>query len=230
MLKVENLTVNYGQVSAVKGIDFNIDKGEIVSILGANGAGKTSTLFGTMGIVKANANIDFNGEDLTKASTEDKVKKGLVLAPEDRRVFPQLSVEENLKLGSFVRGNEKENFEKVYDLFPILKDRKRQHAGSLSGGEQQMLAVGRALMSSPEILMLDEPSLGLAPLITDEIFEVLVQLKDMGVGILLVEQNALKSLKISDRAYILEIGKIATQGNAKDLLNDESVKKAYLGI
>jgi branched-chain amino acid transport system ATP-binding protein len=230
MLKVENLIVNYGHVSAVKGIDFNIDKGEIVSILGANGAGKTSTLFGTMGIVKANAKISFNGEDLTKATTEDKVKKGLVLAPEDRRVFPQLSVEENLKLGSFVRGNEKENFEKVYDLFPILKDRKRQHAGSLSGGEQQMLAVGRALMSSPEILMLDEPSLGLAPLIADEIFEVLVQLKDMGVGILLVEQNALKSLKISDRAYILEIGKIATQGNAKDLLNDESVKKAYLGI
>jgi branched-chain amino acid transport system ATP-binding protein len=230
MLKVENLTVNYGHVSAVKGINFNIDKGEIVSILGANGAGKTSTLFGIMGIVKSNAKISFNGEDLTKASTEYKVKKGLVLAPEDRRVFPQLSVEENLKLGSFARGNEKENFEKVYDLFPILKDRKKQQAGSLSGGEQQMLAVGRSLMSSPEILMLDEPSLGLAPLITDEIFEVLVQLKDMGVGILLVEQNALKSLKISDRAYILEIGNIATEGNAKSLLKDESVKKAYLGI
>jgi branched-chain amino acid transport system ATP-binding protein len=230
MLKVENLTVNYGHVSAVKGINFNIDKGEIVSILGANGAGKTSTLFGIMGIVKSNAKISFNGEDLTKASTEYKVKKGLVLAPEDRRIFPQLSVEENLKLGSFARGNEKENFEKVYDLFPILKDRKKQQAGSLSGGEQQMLAVGRSLMSSPEILMLDEPSLGLAPLITDEIFEVLVQLKDMGVGILLVEQNALKSLKISDRAYILEIGNIATEGNAKSLLKDESVKKAYLGI
>jgi branched-chain amino acid transport system ATP-binding protein len=183
-----------------------------------------------MGIVKSNAKISFNGEDLTKASTEYKVKKGLVLAPEDRRIFPQLSVEENLKLGSFARGNEKENFEKVYDLFPILKDRKKQQAGSLSGGEQQMLAVGRSLMSSPEILMLDEPSLGLAPLITDEIFEVLVQLKDMGVGILLVEQNALKSLKISDRAYILEIGNIATEGNAKSLLKDESVKKAYLGI
>src|SRR6056297_3162375 len=201
MLKVNNLKVNYGHVAAVKDISFNIDKGEIVSILGANGAGKTSTLFGTMGIIKASANIEYNGEDISKASTEEKVKKGLVLAPEDRRVFPQLSVEENLKLGSFVRGNEKENFEKVYKLFPILKDRKRQHAGSLSGGEQQMLAVGRALMSSPEILMLDEPSLGLAPLITDEIFEVLVQLKEMGVGILLVEQNALKSLKISDRAY-----------------------------
>ncbi len=230
MLKVNNLKVNYGHVAAVKDISFSIDKGEIVSILGANGAGKTSTLFGTMGIIKASSNIEYNGEDISKASTEEKVKKGLVLAPEDRRVFPQLSVEENLKLGSFVRGNEKENFEKVYKLFPILKDRKRQHAGSLSGGEQQMLAVGRALMSSPEILMLDEPSLGLAPLITDEIFEVLVQLKEMGVGILLVEQNALKSLKISDRAYILEIGKVATEGNAKDLLNDESVKKAYLGI
>lgn len=230
MLKVENLTVNYGHVSAVKGIDFYINKGEIVSILGANGAGKTSTLFGTMGIVKANVKINFNGEDLSKVSTEEKVKKGLILAPENRRVFPQLSVEENLKLGSFARGNEKENFEKVYDLFPILKDRKKQQAGSLSGGEQQMLAVGRALMSSPEILMLDEPSLGLAPLITNEIFEVLTQLKKTGVGILLVEQNALKSLKISDRAYILEIGKIVIQGDAKSLLNDESVKKAYLGI
>lgn len=230
MLKVNNLKVNYGHVAAVKDISFNIDKGEIVSILGANGAGKTSTLFGTMGIIKSSANIEFNGENLTKASTEEKVKKGLVLAPENRRVFPQLSVEENLKLGSFVRGNEKENFQKVYKLFPILNDRKKQAAGSLSGGEQQMLAVGRALMSSPEILMLDEPSLGLAPLITDEIFEVLVQLKEMDVGILLVEQNALKSLKISDRAYILEIGKVATEGNAKDLLNDESVKKAYLGI
>lgn len=183
-----------------------------------------------MGIVKSTSKINFEGEDLSKASTEEKVKKGLVLAPEDRRIFSQLSVEENLKLGSFVRGNEKENFEKVYDLFPVLKDRKRQQAGSLSGGEQQMLAVGRALMSSPEILMLDEPSLGLAPIITDEIFEVLVQLKNTGVGILLVEQNALRSLKISDRAYILEIGRIAIQGDAKDLLNDESVKKAYLGI
>ncbi|MDN5342963.1 ABC transporter ATP-binding protein [Oceanotoga sp. DSM 15011] len=230
MLKVNNLIVNYGHVKAVKNISFELNKGEIVSILGSNGAGKTSTLFGMMSIVKSSSNIEFKGKDISKYSSVQKVKEGLVLCPENRRVFPELSVEENLKMGSFIRGNYSKVIKDVYDLFPILKDRKRQAAGSLSGGEQQMLAVGRAMMGEPEVLMLDEPSLGLAPVITDDIFNVLKELKNSGVSILLVEQNALKSLRISDRAYILETGNIVAQGIAKDLLNDEKVKKAYLGI
>ncbi|KAF2957069.1 ABC transporter ATP-binding protein [Marinitoga sp. 38H-ov] len=229
MLEINNLIVNYGHVNAVKNISFKINKGEIVSILGANGAGKSSTLFGILKLVKCKRELIFNKENISKENTQKLVKRGIILCPENRRVFPGLNVEENLKMGSFIRGNEKNNLEKVYNLFPILKDRRKQFAGSLSGGEQQMLAVGRALMSNPEILMLDEPSLGLAPIIVDEIFNVLIQLKKEGISILLVEQNAMKALKISDRAYILETGKIVHSDNAKDMLNDEKIKKAYLG-
>ncbi|GAB6188716.1 ABC transporter ATP-binding protein [Marinitoga arctica] len=229
MFEIKNLVVNYGHVNAVKNISFNVQKGEIVSILGANGAGKTSTLFGILKLVKAKRELYFNNENISKENTQKLVKRGLILCPENRRIFPKLNVEENLKMGSFLRGDEKNNLEKVYTLFPILKDRRKQLAGSLSGGEQQMLAVGRALMGDPEILMLDEPSLGLAPIIVDEIFEVLLKLKKVGISILLVEQNAIKALKISDRAYVLETGKIVHFGKANELLHNEKIKKAYLG-
>jgi len=230
MLEVENLEVNYGHVKAVKGISFKVNKGEIVSILGSNGAGKTSTLFGVLNIVKSKGKVFFKGEDISNKSTVYKVKKGMVLCPENRRIFPGLTVEENLKMGNYMRGNYNKNSEFVFELFPILNERKKQKAGSLSGGEQQMLAVGRALMADPEILMLDEPSLGLAPIIIDQIYKVLLTLKENGIPILLVEQNAVKSLKISNKAYILENGRIVHEGNAQEMLKDEKVKKAYLGM
>lgn len=230
MLEVQNLEVNYGHIKAVKGISFSVSKGEIVTILGSNGAGKTSTLFGILNIVKSKGKVLFNGEDVSNKNTVYMVKKGIVLCPENRRIFPGLTVEENLKMGTYLRGNYQKNSKYVYDLFPILKERGKQKAGSLSGGEQQMLALGRALIASPDLLMLDEPSLGLAPIIIDEIFGVLKILKEDGIPILLVEQNAIKSLKISDRAYVLENGKIAYSGNASEMLKDEKVKKAYLGM
>ncbi|RAP00005.1 amino acid ABC transporter ATPase [Petrotoga sp. 9PW.55.5.1] len=230
MLEVENLEVNYGHVKAVKGISFKVNKGEIVSILGSNGAGKTSTLFGVLNIVKSKGKVFFKGEDISNKSTVYKVKKGMILCPENRRIFSGLTVEENLKMGNYMRGNYNKNSEFVFELFPILNERKKQKAGSLSGGEQQMLAVGRALMADPEILMLDEPSLGLAPIIIDQIYKVLLTLKENGIPILLVEQNAVKSLKISNKAYILENGRIVHEGNAQEMLKDEKVKKAYLGM
>lgn len=230
MLEVENLEVNYGHVKAVKGISFKVNKGEIVSILGSNGAGKTSTLFGVLNIVKSKGKVFFKGEDISNKSTVYKVKKGMILCPENRRIFPGLTVEENLKMGNYMRGNYNKNSKFVFELFPILNERKKQKAGSLSGGEQQMLAVGRALMADPEILMLDEPSLGLAPIIIDQIYKVLLTLKENGIPILLVEQNAVKSLKISNKAYILENGRIVHEGNAQKMLKDEKVKKAYLGM
>lgn len=230
MLRVENLSVNYGHVKAVKEISFEIKSGEIVSILGANGAGKTSALFGASAVVKSKGKVFYKDKDISGFTTYQRVEKGIILCPENRRVFSGLSVEENLKMGSYLRGNYQKNIETAYRMFPILKERKKQAAGSLSGGEQQMLAVARALMSDPELLMLDEPSLGLAPVIVDQIFKALVELKRSGMSILLVEQNALKSLKISDRAYILETGRIVHSDDAKTLLNDEKVKKSYLGI
>ena len=230
MLEVQNLEVNYGPIKAVKGISFSVSKGEIVTILGSNGAGKTSTLFGILNIVKSKGKVLFNGEDVSNKNTVYMVKKGIVLCPENRRIFPGLTVEENLKMGTYLRGNYQKNSQYIYNLFPILKERGKQKAGSLSGGEQQMLALGRALIASPDLLMLDEPSLGLAPIIIDEIFGVLKILKEDGIPILLVEQNAIKSLKISDRAYVLENGKIAYSGNASEMLKDEKVKKAYLGM
>jgi branched-chain amino acid transport system ATP-binding protein len=229
MLEVENLEVNYGHVKAVKKISFSVNKGEIVTILGSNGAGKTSTLFGVLNIVKSKGKVIFEGEDVSNKSTVYMVKKGIVLCPENRRIFSSLTVEENLKMGTYLRGDYSKNSGYVYDLFPVLKERRKQKAGSLSGGEQQMLALGRALMASPKLLMLDEPSLGLAPIIIDEIYSVLKTLKESNIPILLVEQNAIKSLKISDRTYILENGNVAHEGVSKEMLNDERLKKSYLG-
>ena len=229
MLQVNDLRVNYGHIKAVKGISFEIGAGEIVSVLGANGAGKTSTLFGIAGIIKREGEVRFKEKLLPSNSSVESTSAGLVLCPENRRIFSELLVEENLRMGSYARGNYKEGLEFVYDLFPKLKERRTQTAGSLSGGEQQMLAVGRALMADPELLMLDEPSLGLAPVIVDEMFRVLAKLKER-MSVLLVEQNALKALKISDRAYVLQNGNIVKSGAASELLKDESVKKAYLGM
>lgn len=229
MLKVSDLKVSYGPIHAVKGISFSLEEGEIVSILGANGAGKTSTLFGLMGIVKSRGLVELNGESLKRKNSTEPTTKGMVLCPENRRIFPELNVEENLRLGTFVRGDFAANVQSVYELFPILRERSRQLAGSLSGGEQQMLAVGRALVASPEVLLLDEPSLGLAPVIVDEMFRVLQGLRKK-MSVLLVEQNATKALSISDRAYVMQNGSIVHSGNADAMLKDDSLRKAYLGM
>lgn len=229
MLEVSDLNIKYGHVHAVKEISFSLNKGEILSVLGANGAGKSSTLFGITGIVKSTGKVVFKGKELSRKNTVEGTRMGLVLCPENRRIFSGLMVEENLKLGAYARGSFKRNADMVYGLFPILKERSRQIAGSLSGGEQQMLAVGRALMAEPELLLLDEPSLGLAPVVVDEIFSVFRSLKER-MSILLVEQNAHKALAISDRAYILQNGRIVHTGEAKLLLQDEALKKAYLGM
>lgn len=229
MLKVENLQVSYGPIHAVKGISFELNEGEIVSILGANGAGKTSTLFGLMGIVRSRGKVELRGEPLKRKNSAEPTGKGMVLCPENRRIFPGLTVEDNLRLGTFVRGDFSENVGMVYELFPILKERSRQLAGSLSGGEQQMLAVGRALVASPEVLLLDEPSLGLAPVLADEMFGVLQGLREK-MSVLLVEQNARKSLSISNRAYVMQNGSIVHSGEAEAMLEDDSLRKAYLGM
>lgn len=229
MLEVSNLEVSYGPIHAVQGISFSLGAGEIVSILGANGAGKTSTLFGIMGIVKSRGTVTFKGEALKRKDSAEATRKGMILCPENRRIFPGLSVEDNLRLGTFVRGDFAENADKVYQLFPILKERHRQLAGSLSGGEQQMLAVGRALIASPEVLLLDEPSLGLAPVIVDEMLKVLSGLREE-MSVLLVEQNATKALSISDRAYVMQNGSIVHSGTAAAMLSDDTLRKAYLGI
>ncbi len=240
MLKVENLTVKYGEVVAAEGIAFHVDEGEMVSILGANGAGKTTTLYGISGMIESkrklffkdrvSGSIKFKGVDIAEYSSDRRVKMGLVLCPENRRNFPELSVEDNLRMGAYSRGDFKENIGFVYQLFPVLKERRKGMANFLSGGEQQMLAVGRALMSDPALLMLDEPSLGLAPVLVDEIFRVFLQLRSRGVPVLLVEQNAVRALKISDRSYILETGRVVHSGNSKDLLEDKEIKRAYLGM
>lgn len=229
MLEVSNLQVTYGPIHAVKGISFSLGQGEIVSILGANGAGKTSTLFGLMGIVRSRGVVELKGEELQRKSSTEPTSRGMVLCPENRRIFPGLTVEENLRLGTFVRGDFKENVASVYELFPILSERSRQMAGSLSGGEQQMLAVGRALVASPEVLLLDEPSLGLAPVIVDEMFRVLNSLRRQ-MSVLLVEQNAVKALSISDRAYVMQNGSIVHSGAADAMLQDDNLRKAYLGM
>lgn len=229
MLEVSNLQVTYGPIHAVKGISFSLGQGEIVSILGANGAGKTSTLFGLMGIVRSRGVVELKGEELRRKSSTEPTSRGMVLCPENRRIFPGLTVEENLRLGTFVRGDFKENVASVYELFPILGERSRQRAGSLSGGEQQMLAVGRALVASPEVLLLDEPSLGLAPVIVDEMFRVLNSLRRQ-MSVLLVEQNAVKALSISDRAYVMQNGSIVHSGAADAMLQDDNLRKAYLGM
>jgi len=230
MINVKNLHVYYGLIEAVKGIDFKVDEGQIVSLIGSNGAGKTSTLEALLNSVKKTGEINFLGYNTINHKTHTLVQHGLALVPEGRRVFINLTVEDNLRMGAF---NNDENYEhlknEMYKLFPRIKEKRLQMAGTLSGGEQQMLAISRALMSEPKLLMLDEPSLGLAPKIVGEVFETITKLKEEGITILLVEQNAFAALRISDYAYVLENGKIAMQGVAKDMIGDDEIRKKYLG-
>lgn len=233
MLKIENLVVSYGGIEALKGISFEVEEGKIVTLIGANGAGKSTTLKSIVGLVKPKSgSITYMSHDLLSQKTKNIVRKGITLVPEGRRVFPNLTVLENLRIGAFFRKDEssiKEDLEWVYSLFPILKDRTWQPAGTLSGGEQQMLAVGRALMSRPKLMMMDEPSLGLAPLLVKEIFEIIKEIHKQGVTILLIEQNANAALHIADTGYVMETGRIVLKGTGKELLSNDEVKKAYLG-
>lgn len=233
MLKVKDLNVFYGAIHALKSMSFEVNKGEIVTLIGANGAGKTTTLHAISGLVKTKSgSITLEGDELTAIVADKIVHKGLAQVPEGRRVFAQMSVYENLQMGAFTRNDPKgieEDIEKMYARFPRLKERSKQLAGTMSGGEQQMLAIARALMSRPDILLMDEPSMGLAPILVDEIFSIIKDTNKEGMTILLVEQNANKALHVADRAYVLETGKIIMQGNAKDLLSDDRVRQAYLG-
>ena len=233
MLSIENLQVYYGVINAIKGISFEVNAGEIIALIGANGAGKTTILHTITGLVSPKSgSIVFEGRDLIKTPAHKIVSLGMAHVPEGRRIFQQLTVYENLKLGAFTLKDSKQiekNLAYVYEHFPRLKERKNQVAGTLSGGEQQMLAMGRALMSNPEILLMDEPSMGLSPLLVGEIFSLIGEVSADGRTVLLVEQNAKKALSIADRAYVLETGKISLEGKASDLINDEKVKKAYLG-
>ena len=232
MLEVNNINVYYGSIHAVKDISFKVEKGEIISLIGANGAGKTTILQTVSGLLKSNTgSIVFNNQDLMHIPAHKIVSHGLAQVPEGRRVFLQMSVMENLELGAYTQPKNtiNQNLEIVFEHFPRLKERRTQVAGTLSGGEQQMLAMGRAMMSNPTLLMLDEPSMGLAPILVDEIFKIIVELNKAGVTILLVEQNAQMALSIANRGYVLETGKVVMTADAKDLLNDDSVRKAYLG-
>ncbi|MCQ2494435.1 MAG: ABC transporter ATP-binding protein [Lachnospiraceae bacterium] len=232
LLKVENLNVYYGSIHAIKDISFEVNQGEIVTLIGANGAGKSTTLNTVGGLLKPKTgSIVFNDESLVGTKAHNVVRKGLALCPEGRRVFLQLSVADNLEMGAYTRPNSEvaDSIAMVYDLFPRLKERYKQVAGTLSGGEQQMLAMGRAMMSKPKLLMLDEPSMGLAPILVDQIFDIIKDLHSKGTTILLVEQNAQKALSIADRAYVLETGRIVNTGTGEALLHDDSVRKAYLG-
>ena len=233
LLEIENLQVNYGPIAAVKGINMSIEEGSIVALLGANGAGKTTTLRTISGIIKASGgSIKLAGEEILNKKAYKIASMGINQSPEGRLVFYGLNVEDNLKSGAYsIRSKKKlnENLERVYKLFPILRDRKKQQASTLSGGEQQMLAIGRALMASPKVLLLDEPSLGLAPLIIKDIFDTLVKIKEEGTTILIVEQNARATLKIADYGYVLELGKISLEGPASELINDKRLVEAYLG-
>ena len=231
MLKVENLKVNFGGIEAVKGISFEVNEGEIVTLIGSNGAGKSTTLRAISGLVKpSDGRILFEGEDITKIGSSEIVSRGITLCPEGRRIFPDLTVIENIKIGAYLRNDDlTQDIEKCHRLFPILKEREKQIAGTLSGGEQQMLAVARSLMSRPKIMMLDEPSLGLAPLIVKDIFNILKEINEEGVTILLIEQNANMALRLADKAYVLETGTIAMQGTGKELLDNPKIKEAYLG-
>ena len=231
ILSIDNLFVRYGGIEAVKGISFDVNAGEIVTLIGANGAGKSSTLRSIAGLVKpASGTIRFQGDDITRADPTNIVKKGVTLVPEGRRIFPDLTVYENLRVGAYLRNdNLDEDLRWVYDLFPRLKERSWQPGGTLSGGEQQMLAVGRALMSRPKLMMMDEPSLGLAPLIVKGIFDIIREINKQGVTILLIEQNANMALQCADSAYVMETGRITMSGSGAELLADERVKEAYLG-
>ena len=231
MLRIDNLRVNYGGIEAVKDISFTVPEGKIVTLIGANGAGKSTTLRAIAGLVKpATGRIRLQAEDLTALSPDRIVSKGITLVPEGRHVFPDMTVLENLKIGAYLRKDDLDaDLKWVYELFPRLKERSWQAAGTLSGGEQQMLAVGRALMSRPKLMMMDEPSLGLAPLIVREIFEIIKEINRQGVTILLIEQNANMALQTADLGYVLETGRITLSGPGKELLANEAVKKAYLG-
>ena len=233
LLEIKDLEVNYGVIKAIKGVSFDVNEGEIIALIGANGAGKTTILHTITGLIQAKkGSIVFDGKELTKTPPHKIVSMGMAHVPEGRRIFQQLSVLENLKLGAYTRKDKSEiasTLKMVYERFPRLEERKNQVAGTLSGGEQQMLAMGRALMSKPRIILMDEPSMGLSPLLVSEIFDIIKVINESGTTVLLVEQNAKKALSIADRAYVLETGKITLSGDAKDLINDESVKKPYLG-
>ena len=231
ILEIKNLSVSYGGIEAIKNISFDVEEGRIVTLIGSNGAGKSSTLRSIAGIVKAkHGEVLFQGENILGMSPDQIVKHGITLVPEGRRVFPNLTVLENLKIGAYLRkDNISEDIEYVYSLFPRLKERSWQLAGTLSGGEQQMLAMGRALMSNPKILLMDEPSMGLSPLLVNEIFKIISEVSKDGTTVLLVEQNAKKALSIADRAYVLETGNIVMEGKASELLDNPRIRAAYLG-
>lgn len=233
MLEIRNLEVYYGMIQAIKGISFEVKEGEVIALIGANGAGKTTILHTVSGLIPSSAGtIVFEGKNITKVPAHKIVSLGMAHVPEGRRVFSQLTVLENLKMGAYTRKDKKEietTLAMVYEKFPRLEERKNQISGTLSGGEQQMLAMGRALMSHPKIILMDEPSMGLSPIFVEEIFKIIKEISAGGTTVLLVEQNAKKALSIANRAYVLETGKIALEGEASSLMNDESVKKAYLG-
>ncbi len=231
MLRVDDISVFYGKINAVKGISFEVNEGEIVTLIGANGAGKSTTLKTISGLIRPKTGrIEFMGQDITKAEPHNIVRRGIAHVPEGRRVFANMSVMENIEMGSYVHGKAEEaDIEDVLTRFPRLRERKKQLAGTLSGGEQQMLAMARALMSKPRLMMMDEPSMGLSPILVEQIFDIIVELRDAGTTILLVEQNANKALRMTDRAYVLETGRITLSGKSRDLLQSEDVKKAYLG-
>ncbi|WP_432406113.1 ABC transporter ATP-binding protein [Wukongibacter sp. M2B1] len=233
MLKIRDLNVHYGGIHALKGISIDVPENKIVTLIGANGAGKSTTLRSIIGLVKSSSgSIEYNGKEIANKRTKNIVSNGIVLVPEGRRVFPNLTVEENLTLGAYIRKDKKaikEDMEWVYELFPRLKERLWQKAGTMSGGEQQMLAVARALMTKPKLLMMDEPSLGLAPLIVKDIFDIIKEIHRQGVTILLIEQNAKAALEVADYGYVLETGSIVLQGEGMELLSNDEVQKAYLG-
>ena len=233
MLEVKDLQVSYGMIQAIKGISFEVNQGEVIALIGANGAGKTTILHTVTGLIAPKkGSILFEGQDITKIPAHKIVSMGMAHVPEGRRVFAQLSVYDNLKMGAYTRKDKteiEESLEMVYKRFPRLEERRNQMAGTLSGGEQQMLAMGRALMSKPKIILMDEPSMGLSPIFVNEIFDIIQEVSASGTTVLLVEQNAKKALSIADRAYVLETGNIALEGDAKVLMNDDSIKKAYLG-
>ena len=234
LLEVKNLEVYYGVIQALKGISFEVNEGEIVTLIGANGAGKTTTMQSIMGLIPVgkNSRVIYDGKDITKTPCHKIVHLGMTQVPEGRRVFQELSVYENLLMGAYIENSKaeiKKDIDNMYEMFPRLKERKNQVAGTLSGGEQQMLAIGRAMMSHPKLLMLDEPSMGLSPLLVDQVFDIIKTLHRRGMTILLVEQNAEKALKVADRAYVLENGEIRYSGTGAELAGSEDIKKAYLG-
>lgn len=233
MLEVKDIEVYYGVIQAIKGISFEVNEGEVIALIGANGAGKTTTLHTITGLLSPKkGSVLFEGQDITKVPAHKIVSLGMAHVPEGRRVFAELSVYENLKMGAYTRKDKteiEESLQMIYKRFPRLEERKNQLAGTLSGGEQQMLAMGRALMSKPKIIVMDEPSMGLSPILVNEIFDIIKEVSASGTTVLLVEQNAKKALSIADRAYVLETGKIVLEGDAKELMNDDSIKKAYLG-